>query len=400
MRMTQIVLDAGDIRLTKGGYMTAFPRVARMGIQIYRGAEVERPEMEQVRVYRPEGEVFSRDAMRSFAHCPVTLDHPPVLVTNDNWRKYARGHIGDEIVRDGDTVRVPMVLMDSEAIQSVKDGKCELSMGYTCDLKWEPGVTKSGEKYDAIQTNIRANHLAVVAAARGGPNLRIGDDEHKRGDQVMEKQITVDGVPLTMSEVAAGVVQRAIQSFNDKLTALQTQFDQYKSSAEAEKKKKEEEEETMKRDSVALQTQVANKDAEIAALKKAVEDSKVSGPKLDQMVRDREGIKAKAVVVLGDGAAALSDKTNEEIRRAVVDHVLKDKAKGWSDEYVQISFDSIQVDVADANNGGGGNAFQFAQNLAVDSQSATVIADREKAYGEMKTKLQDAWKNPAALRTQ
>ena len=165
------------VRRTDDGYLSAFARVARTGIQEYRGSELGRPELGSVQVYRPESEVFSADAMKSFAHRPVTLTHPKTMVNARNWKRYAKGQTGAEVVRDGEYVRVPMVMMDQGMIDAYeKKGVKELSMGYTCDLKWEPGVTPKGEHYDAMQTSIRGNHLAVVPAARGGEMLRIGDD--------------------------------------------------------------------------------------------------------------------------------------------------------------------------------------------------------------------------------
>lgn len=172
----EVSLDyKADVRYTEDGYLVATPRVARTGIQIYKGSECKRPDLAVVRVYRPADSVFSNDALHSFAHRPVTIEHPPAPITADNWKKYSVGQTGDEVIRDGDTIRVPMVLMDKVAITAFKDGKRQLSMGYTCDLVWKPGVTPSGEKYDALQTAIKANHLAVVDNARGGSQLTIGD---------------------------------------------------------------------------------------------------------------------------------------------------------------------------------------------------------------------------------
>ena len=164
------------VRRTGDGYLAAFARVARTGVQVYRGSELGRPDLEQVRVYRPPEEVFAPDALKSFAHRPVTLRHPAVPVTARNWKKYAGGQTGDEVVRDGEFVRVPMVMMDQALIDAYeRDGIKELSMGYSTDIQWRTGVTDAGEEYDAVQTAIRGNHLAVVPAARGGDQLRIGD---------------------------------------------------------------------------------------------------------------------------------------------------------------------------------------------------------------------------------
>lgn len=164
------------VRRTADGYLAAFARVARTGVQVYRGAELGRPDLDSVRVYRPPEEVFHADALRSFAHRPVTLRHPTQPVNARNWKQHAGGQTGDEVVRDGEFVRVPMVMMDQRLIDAYeRDGTRELSMGYSTDIKWRTGVTDAGEPYDAVQTAIRGNHLAVVPIARGGDQLRIGD---------------------------------------------------------------------------------------------------------------------------------------------------------------------------------------------------------------------------------
>ena len=172
-----IVMDG--VRKTADGYLTCSPRVARVGVQIYKGKELGRPDLGDVRVYRlPPQEVFHRDAIKSMTHRPVTLTHPPETVNAGNWKHYSVGHTGDEVLRDGDAIRVPMVVMDAKAIDAYENhGVKELSVGYSTDLKWKKGVTRDGEAYDAIQTAIRGNHLAMVPAARGGDTLNMGDTD-------------------------------------------------------------------------------------------------------------------------------------------------------------------------------------------------------------------------------
>jgi hypothetical protein len=174
--MYDAVSLAGGIRPTKNGYLAANARVARTGIQVYRGWEIGRPDMDKVRIYRPPEEVFKRDALKSLAHIPVTYTHPPDTVDATNWDQYSVGHTGGDVVRDGDYVRVPMMLCDRGAIDAYRrDGVKELSVGYSCELDWTPGTTKDGQAYDAVQKDIRGNHLAVVPVARGGEFLRLGD---------------------------------------------------------------------------------------------------------------------------------------------------------------------------------------------------------------------------------
>ena len=167
-------------QFTSDGYMKAFARVARTGIQVYKGAELGRPSMDEVRVYRPPEEVFAADAMKSLAHRPLTLHHPRENVSSKNWRHYAVGYTGEDVVRDGDHVRVPLMLCDQATIDAVThDGIKQLSVGYSADVDWTPGVTPGGERYHAIQSNIRANHQAIVPDARGGEKLDILSDANR-----------------------------------------------------------------------------------------------------------------------------------------------------------------------------------------------------------------------------
>lgn len=167
------------VKKTKDGYLVANPRIARHGIQLYRGSELGIKDKAVVRVWRPEEEVFSKDAVASLTHRPLTNDHPPVPVTAENWKKYATGQFGDEAMKDGDFLRVPMVMMDSAAIADYDAGKRQLSVGYSCDLVIESGTVPDGaykgQAYDAIQRGIRGNHIAQCKAARGGERLAIGD---------------------------------------------------------------------------------------------------------------------------------------------------------------------------------------------------------------------------------
>lgn len=162
-------------RRTADGYLAANVRVARMGIQSYLGLELGRPELGMVKVYRPEGEVFDKEALGSFAHRPVTNDHPSEAVGAGNWKRHAVGMTGDEVARDGEFIRIPMVVMDQAAIDLIDSGKRELSMGYGCSLEWTPGTTPAGEAFDAIQKNSCRSRLELTASRlttspRSSPN--------------------------------------------------------------------------------------------------------------------------------------------------------------------------------------------------------------------------------------
>lgn len=311
-------------RRTSDGYLVAVPRVARTGIQEYAGFEVGRPSVDTVRVYRPEDEVFHADALKSLAHRPVTIDHPPVMVDAKNWKEFSRGMTGGDVARDGDFIRVPMALMDNDAITAVEGGKAELSVGYTADLDWTPGVTPDGQSYDAIQRNIRGNHVAVVDAARGGSQLRVIDTD-RPGGKPMSKKVLVDGITVEVSETAAEVFDRHTKAMADKAKSDAERIEELEDELEKLKADQKKDSET--------------KDATIATLTKQLEDSKLTPAKLDHAVKARAEVidSAKRVFpeVVTDG------KSDSEIRRQVVDHALGETAKDWSDEQVSASFGTL-----------------------------------------------------------
>ena len=168
-------LISDSLKLTEEGYLHVNARVARTGVQAYLGAEVGRPELDEVAVYRDADDVFAIDSLQSFAALPITLDHPATPVDAGNWRDLAVGTTGEEVLREGDYLKIGLRVTDAAAIKAIQAGKRELSVGYAADLVWGDGVTKSGEAYQARQTRIRGNHVALVDRARAGSQARIGD---------------------------------------------------------------------------------------------------------------------------------------------------------------------------------------------------------------------------------
>lgn len=351
-------------RRTGDGYLVADARVARTGIQIYAGREVGRPEMEQVRVFRPEAEVFSTDALASFAHRPVTNDHPAEAVGARNWKQHSVGMTGGEIARDGEFVRVPMTVMDQGAIDAIDAGKRELSMGYACDLDFTAGTTPAGEAYDAIQKNIRGNHLAIVAAGRAGHSCRIGDSwaAVSQPPENPMKTFTVDGISVEMSDTAIQVVQKVLGQFDAAKTAL----------SDAEKKIGE------------LNTAVSTKDGEIAVLKKQIEDAKMTPAQIDAAVQARQAVIADAKAITGAEVTA-DGKGDADIRRAAVEAKLGDAAKGMDDAAIAGAFKALRASVGDADP---------VRSTIKDGPKPADQQSVATAHAAMVTSLQDAWKTP------
>lgn len=325
-------------RRTSDGYLVAEVKTARTGIQDYAGFEVGKPDQQVVRVYRPADQVFSKDSLGSYAHRPVTNDHPVEAVTADNWRDLAVGQIGDEVARDGEFVRVPLIVMDAAAIKAIEDGKRELSAGYTCDLAFESGTTPDGQAYDAIQRNIKINHVAIVSQGRAGSQARIGDDAPWGASPFIEDKPGL--APITkekdiMSDTLKTVVlgDKAVQVAVADVAAIeQFKADSAKALADA----KAEHETAI----AAKDAEIAKKDAEIDGLKGKVLD----GAALDAAVAARGDLVAKAKAIASDVKTdGLSDAA---IRKAVVVAKLGDAMKDKPDAYIDARFDILAEDAA------------------------------------------------------
>lgn len=180
------------------GFVRAEGYLTRTGIFIYRDAKGN-----TVRELRTPDEVLHPEALASFALVPVTNDHPPELLTADNAKQYTVGSVSESVVADGDKVRAALMITDAEAIEALDTGRSELSCGYTADVVAESGVWE-GQPYDAVQRNIRGNHVALVDAGRAGPACSIRMDaagaaqEIPMGDVMIELGGSQYSVPAEM----------------------------------------------------------------------------------------------------------------------------------------------------------------------------------------------------------
>ncbi|WP_329845712.1 DUF2213 domain-containing protein [Stenotrophomonas sepilia] len=316
------------VRRTADGYLVADAFVARTGVQTYLGEELGRPDLLNVRLYRPPEEVFSDATLRSFAHRPMTNDHPPEQVNAQNWKKYAVGQTGDEVVHDQKRVRVPLVLMDQDAIADYEAGKRELSQGYSSEIDWTDGVTPEGEPFDAIQRNIRNNHLAMVRFGRAGHEFRIGDGgapgapdpgphHHQKEPTMSDKTILVDGLSVVTNEAGAQAIGKLQQQLKDAHAAAGNADAAHKAAIDA-------------------------KDAAIAKIeaeRDAVKAKVLSDADLDQRVQQRGDLIAKAKAVHD---ADYSGKTDAEVRKIAVVAKLGDAAvAGKADAYIEARFDIL-----------------------------------------------------------
>lgn len=369
-------LSIGDVRVNDAGYLEANARTARTGVQRYLGREMGRPDLDIVDVYRDEAEVFSTRSLETFSKIPITIDHPPGPVTAENWRDYAVGTTGDEVLRDGEYLKIGLKITDAAAVKAVRNGQRELSVGYSTDIIWEEGVAPDGTPYHARQTAIVADHVAIVRRGRAGSEVRIGDagkwgaapisTTDKKDTVTMSdalRTVVVDGLSVQTTDQGAQAItklQTDLETSAAKITALQEDHNKAIAAKDAD---------------------LAKKDAEIDALKTKVLDAGA----LDKMVKARSELISSARRIAKDiKTDGLSDA---EIRRAVVIAKLGDEAvKDKTEAYIDARFDILAEDAEDAEQ------HDDPVRSALRSQDRTTRSTNDNGQADYEKRLADAWK--------
>lgn len=163
------------------GFLVDRPIVARVGAQTYKTPHGDRVE------FRPASEVFKPESLATYAGKPVTVGH--VTVTPQNADSVVVGSCAGAGVPNGIGVEVPMSVYSERAINKAKSKEAaQLSVGYTSEDIEKPGwgSNETGEyifeedmkqdesppagwvHFDAVQTNIKVNHIAMVFKGRAG----------------------------------------------------------------------------------------------------------------------------------------------------------------------------------------------------------------------------------------
>lgn len=322
----KIILSDSKRKYSDEGFLQVPAKISRTGIQTYLASEMGIKDEPQkiIRVYRPEQEVFSQDSLNSFSSKPVTNNHPPELVTAKNAKQYTVGLSSPDVVKDGEFVTTVLNITDADAIKQVEAGKVELSNGYVADIDWTPGITQNGEQYDAIQRNIKGNHIALVERGRAGSACRLSDNLIQNQGGKMST-ITIDGVDFEVSEQA----MQAVNKQQQRLTDMKEEMS--KKDLELKKKKEDEEEakKTAKKTEDSLQAKIDDL------------ESKVPDPgAIDKMVADRltlvDSIKKICPELVCDGKNA-----DELMKEVVADKCPSVQLDSVSQDYVQARFDML-----------------------------------------------------------
>lgn len=352
-------VEVKGTRISNDGFLIAEAFAVRTGIQLYTGDEVGKPEMKVVRVYRPESEVKSADSLQTFSHAPITIDHPKDDVTASNWKDLAVGEVSTEATWDNNKIKLPLIIKDQRGIDAITSGKRELSAGYRCELVWGTGITDSGEQYDAKQTNIRINHLAIVQYGRAGAECRVGDAD-VWGSAPIDKEIT-----MTMKTVVFG--RDAMQVAADDAGKVEKYLDTLMATHQA-----------------ALDA----KDATIAARDNSIKELEakvLSDADLDKRVVARAALLSDAAIVAPE--VKFDGLSDADVRRAAVVALDKDYADK-SAAYIDAMFDIRLKQAKEALKTSDAALTGFIENR----QNPTNVADVDFGQAKREQAMLDAWK--------
>lgn len=332
------------------GFLTAPVTLARTGVQYYMGIELglEDRAIEKIGIVRPSSEVFDKKSMESFVNLVVTDDHPNKPVTSDNVKQLQVGSVS-QIENDTTTLKGIITITDKAMIEKIKSGKVQVSVGYQNDLKKESGHF-GGEEYEFVQTNIKANHLAIVDVGRCGPDCKLTTD--KKG--VKTVKVTIHGITFdTENEALVQAVNKLVATHDEETKNLKEQF----------KKKEEEDEEEKKK----MKKEKESADAKADILEK----SKLSDADISVLVTERAELLADARAILGDKMPKCVD-CPKEIKTLVVDHLLPDlKVSDQTDDYLNASYDIAVAKFKKAEKNGDKLKNDFKQDKEVETTRQT-----------------------------
>lgn len=335
--------DAGSLASPvkmANGYLRCDGRLTRVGVFPYR-----QPDGSVRRELRLPQDVFDVESMSSFGLVPLTNNHPSEMLDSRNTGKYQVGTITG-LRADDEFIAASIQVTDAKSIDAIEGGKRALSCGYNCDLDFTPGVThgipgvRDGLKYDAIQKNIRGNHVAIVSKGRAGlqAELRLDaedavlvtDDDDPTGAESAPPQtgkvnkMKLDGVDYKMDEQAEQAVARALEGRDQQIITLTAKADSATEDLSKEKARAD------KLDEEKTELQTKFDEATDPAAVQAKVDSRV------ELIT-----KAKPMIAEEDHAK-LDTMTDAEIRRAVVESLVPEgfDVKKLDDEaYVSTRFD-------------------------------------------------------------
>jgi hypothetical protein len=275
--------------------------ISKVGVFPYLGAQISPALIPDkiYNVYRPEEELAHPDCIESFKLLPWTDEHAMLGTTADGLlpaeEKGVHGVIGEDVYFADGYLKAKLKIFSEKLASLIEQGKKELSIGYRCIYDLVSG-SYMGVQYDAIQREIRGNHLALVEEGRAGPDVAVLDSftftfdtKDLKMPQVKSKGLDEDLVEqekaeaLTLESLAAKVdsITESVAKLAEMVASKSTDedtppdemtepMDEDESKPDDEKKEVADEDEEKKDDTKlsAMDAQIKRLSTELRTLKK------------------------------------------------------------------------------------------------------------------------------------
>lgn len=394
----------GPPRRLDDGRLIVQATLTRTGVFVYRN-----PDGSERREYRAPDVVGRKDSLEGLKLAPVTNAHPPVMVTAENAKQYVVGQVGQDVHMDGKHVVATLVINDASTVREIEHGnKRETSCGYGCDLDETPGVSPDGERYDARQTNVQYNHLAIVEAGRAGSaRIRMDgaeadtlfevspsamspgsvEDKHPRGDDTGSP---VEELKKALAELAeqtkrADAEKTRADAADTKAKDLELKLAQAESDKAAEKTRADGEK------SRADEAVKARKDADDAFEAKVQERASLQAEAIEYLGRNDKG---ETLSVDGKSTIDVSKMDARSLKCAIVEKLDGTKIdEKRSDEAVAFAHE-LAVDRAKKNSAAMGAARSVIVTGRNDNNTGNGDTEAQ-AKAASKARIANAWKSDA-----
>jgi len=217
--------------------------ISKVGVFPYSGQQIS-SELEPDRiyqVYRPEEELNDPETIESFKLIPWVDEH--AMLGSDEGltpaeRKGIQGVIGEDVYFEDGYLKANLKIFSNKLAELIDSGKKELSIGYRCIYDIVSGVY-NGVRYDAVQRQIRGNHVALVDEGRSGPDVAVLDHFKFTFDTkglVMADEIREEETAADEGEMSLAECFKMLKELRDEMSAMKA-----KDEAEPEEEKSEDE---------------------------------------------------------------------------------------------------------------------------------------------------------------
>lgn len=277
--------------------------ISKVGVFPYLGSQIS-PELEPDKIYnvlRPAQELCSQQTIDSFKLVPLVDEHemlgrdftPPE-------EKGIHGTLGEKIYAKDGILYADMKIFSEALKDEIEGGKKDLSLGYRCDYDLTDGLW-NGQRYDAVQRNIRGNHVALVQEGRMGKDVRVMDAKSITFDSIEEIKKMEEYKKDDMDRHAGDAEREDKRELIRQIMAVAAKSASEFSGGEEERE----------RTIAKLAEKIAYNDSE-----RSGDDEADLPEELDKKVKDAEDVdKRKLIDEIG---GILKGKVSEEIWRTVI----------------------------------------------------------------------------------